>query len=183
MDRQLLAELDEIDHRYLTWLYGQVGSVIEKNPSKTYWKVLTQLYTTKFVWFIPNDDNRAQDGKDLRLEFLQYEGIQSVPTMWMELECSMLELMVALARKASFLDGMGPRAWFWLFMENLDLEKHNDNTLVPEKLITAILNNVIWRTYRQNGQGGLFPMRRPNKDQTKEELWYQLNTYLLEQQG
>lgn len=179
-DRPALG-LTELDGRYLTWLYGQVGSVVEKNPSKTHWTVLRQLYTTEFVWFIPNDDNRAEDGRALRQEFLNYEGIRNVDPDWMHMGCSMLELMIALARRISFLDGKGPAAWFWQLMENLDLEKYNDNTLVPEKQIESILGDVIFRTYGRNGRGGLFPLRRASHDQTKVELWYQLNAYLLEQ--
>lgn len=173
--------LDELDGLYLTWLYGQVGSVVEKNPSRTYWKVLRQLYTTEFVWFIPNDDNRAEDGKGLRQRFLEHQGIRNVDPNWLHIGCSMLELMISLAERLSFQDGGGPRAWFWQLMENLDLERHNDNTLVPEKQIERILNDVVWRTYRRNGRGGFFPLKRAVEDQTKIELWYQMSAYLLEQ--
>jgi hypothetical protein len=173
--------LDTLDGLYFTWLYGQVGSVIERNPSKTYWKVLKQLHSKEFVWFVPNDDNRAEDGRNLRIDFLNYEGLSIGSSDWIYLPCSMLELLIALAQRVSFNDGRDPRSWFWHLMENLDLERYNDNTIVPEDQINDILDEVIWRTYRRNGQGGLFPLKRANHDQTKVELWDQMHAYLLEQ--
>lgn len=169
-----------LDELYFTWLYGQVGSITNRNPSRSYWKVLKQLHTKPFVWFVPNDDNRAEDGRNLRIDFLNYEDIRRVEPGWMELECSMLELMIGLSRRLAFEDDGEPRAWFWRLMENLGLERYNDNTLVPEKEIDNILDDVIWRTYRRNGRGGLFPLRRSHEDQREVELWYQMHAYLLE---
>lgn len=172
-----------LDELYFTWLYGQVGSITDRNPSRSYWKVLLQLHKKPFIWFIPNDDNRAEDGRSLRQEFLDYERISEVDRQWLKCSCSMLELLVSLSRRLSFEDDGEPRAWFWHLMENLGLDKYNDNTLVPEREIDKILDEVIWRTYRRNGNGGLFPLRRPYEDQREVEIWYQMNDYLLERQG
>lgn len=168
-----------LDELYLTWLYAQVGSVVEKSPSQTYWKVLRKLYTKEFVWIVPNDDNRADDGRDLRVDFLTYEDLD-VDRHWMDMPCSMLELLIGLARRLAFeVDGEA-RTWFWRLMENLGLDKYNDNTLVPEHELDRILDEVIWRTYNRRGHGGLFPLRRSRQDQREVELWYQMQAYLLE---
>jgi hypothetical protein len=169
-----------LDELYLAWLYSQVGSVTERNPSRSYWKVLRQLYTKPFVWLIPNDDNRAEDGRTLRIDFLREEEIDDRDPEWMQLECSMLELLIGLAQRLAFQDDGEPRAWFWHLMENLSLDKYNDNTLVPEKEIDGILDEVIWRTYRHSGRGGLFPLKRPRANQRDVELWDQMHAYLLE---
>lgn len=169
-----------LDELYLTWLYSQVGSVTERNPSRSYWKVLRQLYTKPFVWLIPNDDNRAEDGRTLRIDFLREEQIDSTDPEWMQLECSMLELLIGLSQRLAFQDDGEPLGWFWHLMENLGLEKYNDNTLVPEKEIDKLLDEVIWRTYRRNGAGGLFPLKRARENQRDVELWDQMHAYLLE---
>lgn len=169
-----------LDDLYLTWLYSQVGSVKERNPSRTYWKILRQLYTKEFVWIIPNDDNRAADGQDLRQEFLKDENLQNVDPNWVHLGCSMLELLVGLSRRLSFEDDGEPRAWFWQLMENLGLEQYNDHTPIPEVDVDECLNTVIWRTYKRNGAGGLFPLKRARKDQREVEIWFQMCAYLLE---
>jgi hypothetical protein len=65
-------------------------------------------------------------------------------------------------------------------MENLDLERYNDNTPFSDAAIDELLDRVIWRTYRRNGAGGLFPLKRTREDQRQVEIWYQLCAYLLE---
>jgi hypothetical protein len=173
-----------LDELYFTWLYSQVDSVEISNPSRTYWRMLRQLYTKEFVWSIPNDDNRAEDGKDLRREFINEEGLDDIDQAWLDLGCSMLELLIGLSRRLSFQDDGEPRSWFWQLIENLGLERYNDNALIREEeiyeILDEILNEVIRRTYKRNGSGGLFPLKRATEDQREVELWYQLSAYLLE---
>lgn len=167
-----------LDELYFSWLYSQVGSVEITNPSRTYWGILRELYTTEFFWIVPNDDNRAEDGKELRYEFLHEENIEHVDKEWLELGCSMLEMMIGLSRRLSFEDDGEPHLWFWALMENLDLERYNDNTHIPDGIVYKVLGDVIWRTYDRKGKGGLFPLRRSRQDQTEVELWYQMSEYL-----
>lgn len=169
-----------LDELYFEWLYSQVSSVKEKNPSRTYWRLLKQLYTKEFLWIIPNDDNRAEDGRDLRHEFIDDRQIYPVDLSWISLGCSMLELLIGLSRRLSFEAEGESRGWFWKLIENLGLEKYNDNGPHPEKEVDEILNQVIFRTYRRNGSGGLFPLRRAAEDQRDVEIWYQLCAYILE---
>ena len=174
--------MDEpLDDLYLTWLYKQTGSVKLKNRTRTYWSILRLLYTKQFVWFIPNDDNRVEDGKDLRYEFIHEEGIQDLDDSWMTLGCSMLELFVSLSRRLAFEDDGKPRDWFWQLIHNLELDQYNDSVHIPLDEIEALLDRVIWRTYDPDGSGGLFPLRWPERDQRDVELWYQLSAYILEQ--
>lgn len=169
-----------IDELYFRWLYSQVGSVEETNPSYTYWEMLRQLYIKEFVYIIENDDNRAIDGLDLRREFLSQEGISEVEPSWTQLPCSMLELLIGLSRRLAFQDGSESFLWFWHLIENLGLEQYNDNTRIPVREINRILDKVISRTYNRKGHGGLFPLNRTRTDQREVELWYQLNEYLIE---
>ncbi|MCA1800668.1 MAG: hypothetical protein LC687_02075 [Actinobacteria bacterium] len=171
-----------LDERYFDWLYGQVCSVRAKNPASTYRNLLHILYTKEFVWLVPNDDNRIEDGKDLRYEFLEYEGIRvnQRDKLWIELGCSMLELLIALSRRLDFETGKSAKDWFWELLENLDLKRLNDRARISHARVDDILNRVIWRTYEYNGGGGLFPLVRPERDQRHVELWYQLNAYILE---
>lgn len=127
------------------------------------------------------------DGLDLREEFLDtYPNIYRSST-WMALDCSMLEMMVALARRADFhafngtIEG-GPGGWFRKFLENLKISQYVDARINNRDLevVDAILKVVNERTYKPNGRGGLFPLRRPREDQRNVEIWYQLNAYLLE---
>ncbi len=48
-------------------------------PSLTYWKLFRTLYSTEFVWLLSGDDNRAEDGLELREEFLLESNIPDDP--------------------------------------------------------------------------------------------------------
>lgn len=170
-----------LDELYFVWLYSQVGDPEIKNPDFTYWGMLKQLFTKEFIWLIPNDDNRIGDGKDLRSEFVDTEGLQDVDLDWMNLGCSMLELLIGLSRRLSFEVDGEPRDWFWHLIRNLKLDKYTDkNHVRNQQQIDDILDRVIFRTYHGDGQGGIFPLRHARRDQREVELWYQLNAYVLE---
>jgi hypothetical protein len=178
------VRVEPLDELYFTWLYGQVEAVEVPDPSRTYWGILRQLYSKEFFYIIPNDDNRAEDGKALRRRFLDTHKLDHVDEeqvdLWLELGCSMLELLIALADRFAFEINGRLESCFWELMENLGLEDYNDLCDIPEEEVDNILRDVIWRTYKRTGRGGLFPLRRAEEDQRDVELWYQLNAYILE---
>lgn len=141
------------------------------------------LFTTEFVWLVPNDDNRVEDGKALRFEFLDDQAMD-VPeehSYWLDLGCSNLELMLALARRLDFETERDVHSWFLELIKNLGLSRYHDAAAdIPEDLIKDTLDTFVWRTYDYNGDGGLFPLEHPEQDQRQIEIWYQLNAYLLE---
>lgn len=168
-----------LDEQYLTWLYSLVDSVRITDPSKTHWALCRKLFTTEFIWFVPNDDNRAEDGRALRDEFVAMRHV-SPDDDWMRLGCSMLEMMIALARHAAFESGWTRRTWFWEMVDNLGLENcADDRDPFPEEMVEEALHAVIWRTYKEDGTGGLFPVPLA-RDMPKVELWYQLQRYMIE---
>jgi hypothetical protein len=168
------------DDRYLDWLYGQVVEVRPREPFRTYWTLLTQLYRIEFTWFVPNDDNRAADGLELRREWMAEFGIES-DRDWFELGCSFLELLVGLSRRLAFETEAPPDYWFWHLLDNLGFLEFNDaNNDYKGEFVNRRVKAVIDRKYAYNGQGGLFPLEHCSKDQRTVELWYQLSAYLLE---
>lgn len=173
-----------LDEEYFIWLYSQVGSVKLRNRSRTHWSLLRDLHSKEFVWVVLNDDNRAEDGRLLRFEFLgDDKGWPKRETkLWLDLHCSMLEMMIALGRRLSFEAGGEPSVWFWHLIETLDLSQYTDRIYDEEssRKVDEILERVIWRTYGPDGAGGMFPLQNPQEDQTKVEIWYQLSAYLLE---
>jgi hypothetical protein len=172
-----------LDELYFTWLYSKVGSVKVANPSKTYWALLRKLFTKEFVWIVANDDNRAEDGRDLRREFMEDEEIASVDDDWMRLGCSMLELLIALSRRLEFEAGWSVKHWFWVLIENLNLHLYSDDVPLPEQEVDDILDCVIWRTYADDGTGGLFPVKHYTQPLPDMEIWYQMCAYLIENHG
>lgn len=169
-----------LDEEYLNWLYSQVADENEQDPSLTYWILLRYLYKTEFAWIIPNDDNRLEDGRGLRREFLESQGIQDAAPDWIALGCSTLELMVGLSRHLSFQAEGEAHYWFWRLMENIRLHEFCDTRQLRTERIEHILTRLMKRTYKPNGDGGFFPLKRPAQNQTGVELWYQLAYYVLE---
>lgn len=177
----MATEEELLDGRYLEWLYNQVGFAYITRKNTSHYSLMSQLYKKPFEWYVHNDDNRMMDGIDLRYEFLDAEG-EIADDLWLALGCSMLEMLVALARNAAFEDERTPNAWFWEMMDNLHLRifvdaKYNDEAHME---INEALDRINTRDYDADGSGGLFPLRNPERDQRDVELWYQLGAYILE---
>lgn len=172
-----------LDDQYLEWIYKEIGAVRNRNPARSYWRLAKLLYTTPFTYFVGNDENRAMDGCELRIEFLEEKHIdQDEAAPWLALECSVLEMLVGLARRAAFESYGQTGDWFRLFIRNLEFLGYTDAvwSTAVERTVNERVDELIHRKYQRNGLGGLFPLRRPGMDQRKVELWYQLSAYLLE---
>lgn len=175
---------DSLDGAYLEWLYSQVGIVQNLNPARSHWKLLHQLYTTQYSWFIPNDDNRVEDGKGLRLGFLRetrYK-LDDPNGLFLNIECSVLEMIIALSQRAASLTDEQPVEWFWRMVHNLGFDGCTDDLweVSMEEDLEETLNRLNRRGYGPNGLGGLFPLHHAENDQRKVELWYQLQAYIFE---
>lgn len=170
---------EPLEEAYFEWLAVQVVNTRLRNPRETNWKLLEQLYRTEFFWRIRNDDNRVADGKELRMEFLNGE----LANGWETQGCSFLEMLIALSRRLTFqTEGVSVAEWFWHLMDNVGLRisDWDYEELRMHGYVDQVLQTINNRTYKPNGQGGLFPLHVPVDDQTKVELWYQMNYYLLE---
>jgi hypothetical protein len=178
--------MDEpLDEQYLKWLYHQVASTRQKNPARTYWSLLRHLFIKEYIWLIPNDDNRVEDGRDLRYEFIKECNVDP-DREWLGIGCSVLEMLIGLSRRLAFESDGESRDWFWALLDNLDLHRFNDRYYdihkenKSRKVIDEVIDQVVWRNYREDGSGGLFPLKHPRNDQRDVELWYQMSAYLLE---
>lgn len=169
-----------LEEMYFRWLYSLVANAEETRKSRCFWNLLRKFHQKEFTWFVLNDDNRVEDGKALRYEFMEIHGIRHVERAWLELGCSFLEMLIGLSRRAEFEGGYTSQIWFWHFVRMLDLTAYSDRVVFPETEIEDVMDTVIWRTYLPDGNGGLFPLRDPQQDQRQLEIWDQLNAYLIE---
>jgi len=164
--------MKQIEYDYYEWLIAQ----IHIPNGRSYRDLFEIMHNLEFVWTVPNDDNRVQDGMDLRAEFLDGShhsfGLTGV---------SFLEVLIGLSRRVAFTAGGNADEWAWKLMKNLRLPKCSD-PLNEAKIhrVNDILDAVIWRTYERDGKGGFFPLQDPLEDQTKVEIWYQMNAYVIE---
>lgn len=164
---------EPIEAEYFNWLCAKVLTT----SGSSYHDLLRILHQTEFTWTIMGDKNRAEDGCELRHEFLNASGSVNDPH-WFNQPCSVLEMLIAFAYRAAFQTDMPPQGWFWEFLTNLDLAEHRQVSRRDLDRIEEILHIFVWRTYDETGYGGMFPLRTPQRDQSKIEIWHQFCDYL-----
>jgi len=172
---------EPIESLYYRWLVAKVTDPHARTPSQTHWRLLQQLYATEYVWSVLGDDNRAEDGMHLRYEYSLQVG-EAPDDGWYNMPCSVFEMVYGLSRQAAFKDSRHPYEWFWEIMDNLGLSHLCDAAEYDEHFVAYILDRLVWRTYDRNGDGGMFPLHSPMRDQRKVEIWYQLEGYLAERE-
>lgn len=181
---------------YILWLYKLLGK-----QQRSYLKLCKELHRKKFRWFIKNDDNRCQDGIELRERFVEETRLDESHTevrYFLKEECSVLEVLVALAQRMNDLmydlnDTQKNRSgeFFHDMLVNLNLNRFVDGynlgrdfDPVSEAEIDEILEVMMDRTYKVDGRGGIFPLKkRHRQDQTGVEIWYQMMLWLDENYG
>lgn len=179
-----------IEEVYFNWLYNKVASTDVPTPSLTFYTLLRTLHSFEFIWIVSGDDNRAEDGLDVRREFFIQRRVEDDKD-WAYLGCSVLEMLIAFSRKTAFDTSVPEREWFWIFLNNLEIASFTDAlfydtpSAYADKLfeyLHELINIFVWRTYTKKGLGGMFPMKSAKKDQTKVEIWYQFCGYVVEQE-
>lgn len=161
---------------YGVWLLHRVGF-----HKKNYILLMEELHKCPFEFFIEHDDNRAGDGISLRDEYGAELGFSGVS---FSQNCSVLEMLVALAIRiedeyTGNPEDEHPEKIFWEMICNLKLDQFTDRAFQEED-VYLILKKWITRDFNKNGYGSIFPLKHTNRDQTKVEIWSQMNEYLME---
>ena len=176
---------DDVINQYFEWIFNLVcGDGFSDDVS--FRKLIMHLHNTEFRYSIPNDENRAREGENLRHRFAitqmpnvpEYEILDILAGA-----CSVLEMMVALAiymeehvmDTPQFGDRTGQ--WFWGMVVNLGLGDQIDDRF-DRRHVEATLQRFLNRRYEPNGQGGLFTIRNCARDLRKVEIFHQLCWYL-----
>jgi len=172
---------DYIRDLYFDWMY-KIVSDEQFSEQFSYKKLFRRLHDTDFVYSIPKDENRAEDGKDLRRRFgfaVQIVGAERN----LQGPCSVLEMMIALAVRCeetimddpSYGDRTGQ--WFWGMIVSLGLGAMDDSRY-DEDRVDYILDKFLDREYEPNGKGGLFTIKNCETDMRDVEIWIQMLWYL-----
>lgn len=166
---------------YFDWLYS-----LAMNGNEEYKYLCAYLHGRDFVYILPMDDNRFEDGISLRYRFGREQGFPN-SAVARELDtrpCSVLEMMVALALRIEeeimSEEDLGDRTseWFARMLYSLDLLEMTDRRF-DESVAERAINNFLNRNYRRDGKGGLFTIcDRPDRDMRNVEIWYQAMWYL-----
>jgi hypothetical protein len=176
----------EIEQNYFLWLCDIVG-IGRTSKDRRARELAWFLHNREFTYFIPNDDNRAEDGKKLR-EHYSDAFLDSNDCVCLDGPCTVFEMLVALAKRIEYQVAKPQyedrtSLWFWGMVNNLDLQPFLEGEPRAERKIernNMLVDQLLNRTYSRLGKGGLFPLRRSAQDQRKIEIWYQMMAYLEE---
>lgn len=170
----------ELTNEYFKWLLQLVSG------KPNYRRLMRHLFNVDFRFTILMDENRADDGVDLRYSFGRERGYEkrTIQTLLDYRPCSILEMMVALANRCEeHIMGdpeLGDRTdvWFWSMIRSLGLDCMYDSrydAIYVDEVLERFLNH----RYKSNGKGGLFTIVGNYRvDLRKEEIWQQMNHYI-----
>lgn len=167
---------NEIINEYFEWLYDMVCGM-NGSEVTSFRRLLARLHSTQFVYILPRDRNRAEDGVNLRRRF------SAIDAHLLDGPCSVLEMMVALAIRCeetimdSTATGNRTEQWFWNMIGNLGLSGMTDANF-DRRYVDECIKRFLNRDYEPDGRGGLFRIRNCDSDLRDVEIWYQLCWYL-----
>lgn len=176
---------------YFSWLRSKVDPF---DMAGCHDVLLKALFNKEAYAVHPMDQNRIKDGLLFREAYFgeimpnrffpyseQAEVIYSVP-------CSCLEFLMGLANRMNFAYAYPYEDFFsdffWELLSNVGMpfDKYRDDSLDHNSLnrIAENMDRVLERQYGADGIGGLFPLKNSPQNQRNQELWYQMNAYVME---
>ena len=175
----------ELNDEYFNWMFNLISIPNRRGYYASHRFLLRYLHEVDFVYTMPMDANRADDGISLRYRFGSEKGYSQalIASDLDVMPCSMLEMMVALASRCEehIMDDpdVGNRTWlwFWEMIDSLGLDGMN-NANFDFRYVDDILNRFVDREYDSSGKGGLFHVNDPSKDMRTLDIWYQMCAYI-----
>ena len=145
------------------------------------------MHKTDFYWTMERDANRVEDAYTLREAFLQQLALSHMTRneLGMDGPVSFFEMLIALCQRVEkdiTYDQYSARDLFWSIIANLGFTWFYDGNISDEEVNYAkvAMATVMDRSYGRDGKGGMFPLKSSARDQTKVEIWYQANAWLIE---
>ena len=159
-DKLMLTEREIRDYRYL-------------------WDVLSDI---EYVWIHPMDQNRAEDGLELRQDFEYETGEYLDKTSGLMPKCTFFEMLAALSIRCenqlmrNVDAGDRTSKWFFEFLDNLGLTKYTVSKWKGHsgEEIRDIVED------EMSGRCIMFPLQKHVINQRNEQLWKQMTAYINE---
>ena len=164
---------------YIHWVLRDRLHLTEKE-CKANRCLVSALAEVEFVPRHPMDENRAEDGLELRNDFEYETGEYLDKSSGLMPSCTFFEMVAALAIRCESQimrnSDIGDRTskWFFEFLGNLDLLGRD------EKDVDEIFD--ICEAFMA-GKKDMFPLKKRGIKQSNEQIWKQLTAYLNENYG
>ena len=161
---------------YIHWVLKDKLGLTEKE-CKDNRCLVSALAEVEFIWRHPMDENRANDGLELRDDYEYETGEYLDKGSGLMPQCTFFEMVAALAIRCENQImrnlSLGDRTskWFFEFLDNLDLLGCDERDV--EKIV---------RTCEafMDGKKDMFPLKKRGIKQSNEQIWKQLTAYLNE---
>lgn len=168
---------------YYEWLVGKIFRYT--NEKNDYSRLLEMLHETEYVYSLANDLNRYKDGLELKKTFCWEIGIDKQYYELLGTQCSVLEMMVALAIRCEVSimsdPAEGDRTWLWFHSMLMSMHLENQTNYNFDVFYSEqCLKRMLFRTYDYYGDGALFKVNDPIYDMREAEVWTQMNWFLSE---
>lgn len=173
-----MEELWDDYFQYLIWRCG-----LQRMTKLT--NVFAILHNIPFTYVLERDDNREEDGIDLREDYTPPNGYDMKIIMdFYAKRCSVFEMLIGLAIRVDdeFIGDPAeehPEDFFIEMLENLGLTKFVGKRY-REKDVINIVQRWLDRRFDKDGRGSPFPVHHDHRDQRKIEIWDQMNAYISE---
>lgn len=164
---------------YIHWVLKDRLGLTEKE-CKDNRCLISVLAEVEFIPRHPMDENRAQDGIELRSDFEYETGEYLDKDSGLMPSCTFFEMVAALAIRCENQmmrnTSLGDRTakWFFEFLGNLDLLGRDERDV---KFIVTTCELFM------EGKKDMFPLKKRGIKQANEQIWKQLTAYLNENYG
>ncbi len=179
------------NHSYIEWLESfTIDETMSDDRRPTYGYLLKKLWSMPFYGSIGNDDDRGDEGLELRTRYnsilarntgVDFRLIPDANAIFGE--CRVLEMLVALSmRMYDLMQDMGVynsvSRWFWEIMHNVGFDDLDDSVYLEsngDQVVENVVTDILELHERKSGRpGGWFYV----SDWRNLEIWYQMHEYL-----
>ena len=179
------------NHSYLEWLESYtIDERLSDDRRPRYSYLLRKLWSMPFHGSIGNDDDRGDEGLELRARYnyILAKNSNIDASRFPEAgdifgECRVLEMLIALSmRMYDLMQDMGVynsvSRWFWEIMHNVGFDTLDDGVYLEsngDEVVENVVTDILDLRERKSGRpGGWFYV----SDWRKLEIWYQMHEYL-----
>lgn len=183
-----MKQYEKVKTEYLCYLMNRVQ--IEAEGKHGYLHLCETMMNYMFIPILEMDENRCWECQKLRDDFAEEYGEEAIDILdWYYSEYgTMMELLVVLAEKMQYdlADSQyeaGTGKWFREMLQNSGLigcENGCYERAGYDLEVIDILDMINYRKFGWDGEGGLFPLKAPKRDQRDTELIAQMNDYIEE---
>lgn len=177
----------DIYEEYFNWLVDSLN--LNAGYKIQHYSLFKALHNISYEYFNVMDENRYQDGIDLRYRFgsdtnIPYYDITECIDIC---ECSVLEMLVALILKIDNMITYDPKdslkaELFVDIAKSLGINEQI-NANFNQEYVNQCIFNWLHGQYEVNGQGGIITVQYPRQDMRTVDHWTQVMWYVNEKLG